>query len=156
MRIAALLLLAAIVGTLGVAAYVRSVSSDPARWHVDPLDGTRTGSPNDFLLLPPDMPGGDAVSPVFPVPPEALAARVSTLAAAEPRLDLLAGQIQAGFATFVVRSRLIGWPDYVSVRIVPAGEGGSALAVWSRARFGYSDMGVNEARVRRWVEALGQ
>ena len=156
MRIATLLLLAAVIGIAAVAFYVRSVSSDPAEWHVDPLIGTRTGAPNDFLLLPPGADGGDAPSPVFAVPPAVMAARLSALASAEPRLDLIDGQVQAGFATFVVRSRWIGWPDYVSVRIVPAGEGGSALAIWSRSRFGYSDMGVNEARVSRWVETLGR
>jgi len=47
---------------------------------------------------------------------------------------------------------MFGWPDYISVRAV-AVEGGAALAVWSRSRYGYSDMGVNRARVGRWLAA---
>jgi uncharacterized protein (DUF1499 family) len=154
MRIASYLLLIAIIGMAAVTLYVRSVSSSPDEWHVDPFQAVRSGTPNDFLLLPPGAEGADATSPVFSVPPDVLAARLSALISGAPRVEVIGGRLQEGFVTVVARSRWVGWPDYVSLRIVPAGEGGSALAIWSRARFGHSDLGVNEARVREWVSAL--
>jgi hypothetical protein len=135
-------------------AYIRTVSHDPRVWHADPLNPTRTDRPNEFLLLPPGMAGGDSESPIFAGEMRETMRRLDQIARRERGVTRLAGDVETAFATYVARSRWIGWPDYVSVKVVPAGEGQVALAIWSRARFGYSDMGVNEARVRRWVAAL--
>ena len=134
--------------------YVRTVSSDARVWHVDPLAPQRTGRPNDFLMLPPGMAGADAESPLIAGSLEAVARRVDAVARGEPRVTRLAGSNEAGFITYVVRSAWIGFPDYVSIKVMPQPDGRMALAIWSRSRFGHSDLGVNEARVRRWVEAF--
>ncbi len=56
------------------------------------------------------------------------------------------------------RSRVFGFPDYLTVKAVAvdsnAGEGGAGLIIWSRARYGRSDFGVNQARVEAWLAAL--
>jgi uncharacterized protein (DUF1499 family) len=52
--------------------------------------------------------------------------------------------------TYVVRSRIMGFPDAVSIRLVPLADG-TRVEVFSRSRYGYSDMGVNAARVARWI-----
>jgi uncharacterized protein (DUF1499 family) len=134
--------------------YVRTVSHDPRVWHADPLNPTRTDRPNEFLLLPPGMAGADMESPVFSADMRETMRRLDQIARRERGVTRLAGDVETAFVTYVARSRWMRWPDYVSVKVVPAGEGQVALAIWSRARFGYSDMGVNEARVRRWVAAL--
>jgi uncharacterized protein (DUF1499 family) len=56
--------------------------------------------------------------------------------------------------TYVQRSRFWGFPDYVSVRAVDLGDGSSALAIFSRSRYGASDLGVNRARVDAWLARL--
>jgi hypothetical protein len=134
--------------------YVRAVPSDPAVWHVDPLEARRTGRPNDFLVLPPGMAGADAESPLFDATLPAMARRLDQMARSQPRVTRLAGSNEAGFITFVARSRLIGFPDYVSVKVMPQPDGRMALAIWSRSRFGYSDAGVNRARVEDWLSRL--
>jgi uncharacterized protein (DUF1499 family) len=144
------LVLAAVFGV----AYVRSVEGDPDRWHIDPRNAERTGRPNEFLVVPAENGGGDMASPVFDMSAETLAERVGDVIATEPRAHRLAGDLSDGFVTYVVRSRWVGFPDYVSILIQPVGEEQSTISIWSRARFGYSDWGVNEARVRRWLEAL--
>ena len=74
-------------------------------------------------------------------------------ALAEPRTTRIAGDPADGFATYVQRSALWGFPDIVSARAV-ADADGARLALWSRSRFGYSDLGVNAARVARWRAAV--
>ncbi len=130
---------------------------DPARWHVDPLMAERTGRPNDYLLAPEGLSRAapDRVAPPRPENPESLAARLHAVALAEPRVAVVAGGPEGLFTTYVQRSAVVGFPDYVSVRALPV-EGGAGLAVWSRARFGYSDLGVNRARVERWIAALDE
>ena len=53
----------------------------------------------------------------------------------------------------VQRSRVIGFPDAISVSARPDGKG-SRLSIWSRSRYGQYDFGVNRARVERWLAAL--
>lgn len=138
-----------LLGVIGV----RSVGHDPGRWHVDPLAAERTGRPNDALVLPPGRDGADIESPVFSMTPAELAQAFHAVALDAPRTALIAGGPGEAFATYVQRSAWIGWPDYISARAVAA-EGGAALAIWSRARFGYGDLGVNRARVARWLARL--
>jgi uncharacterized protein (DUF1499 family) len=137
----------------GFALYVRAAPSDPAVWHVDPRTAPGTGKPNAWRIGPPGSTGIDAEAPVYRLAPEALAKRLDAIAIAEPRARRLAGSPEAGFVTYVHRSRVFGFPDYTSVRVEPA-EGGTTLAIFARARFGTSDLGVNRARVERWLATL--
>jgi len=141
----------------GAAILVRMAPSDPERWHVDPLTAPGTGTPNSFRLVPAGMGSepADAVAPVYPVTAAQLAAAFDQMAMAEPRTRRLAGSPAEGQVTYVQRSRLFGFPDYVSVRFFDLPEGGSSLAIFSRARFGSGDLGVNRARVEKWLAALG-
>ena len=144
MRSFALLLLLAAVGLM---AYIRLAPSDPARWHVDPLTAGDPGE-GGVLLTPPD-------APVLATTPQALMEAFDAIAMAEPRVTRLAGGVAEGHATYIARTRIMGFPDYISVRALPAGEG-ATLAVLSRLRFGRSDMGVNRARLDRWMAGLGE
>ncbi len=134
---------------VALAAWVRLAPSDPARWHVDPQLVSRPSSPNFHLLR---MGDGDAMAPVFDRAPGALARALHEVATADGA-TLLAGRVEDGHMTYVARSRIMGFPDYISVRVSPA-EGGAILSAFARARFGYSDMGVNRERLDRWVTAL--
>ena len=143
-----------IVASAGVL-YVRTAPSDPSDWHIDPMAAERTGRPNDFMVRPPGFFGADMESRIYPLAIGTLSRALDAVAASEPRVNRLAGNPDQGFITYVARSRLVGFPDYVSVRVVPSGDG-VAFAIWSRARFGYSDRGVNKARVERWISGAEQ
>lgn len=152
------LVLGAALVLLGVGMLsVRTAGDDPARWHVDPLTAERTGRPNDYLVAPEGMAAApvDRAAGIRDDTPGALMARFDRVARAAPRTAIIGGSVDALYVTYVQRSALIGFPDYVSVRAVPV-PGGAALAVWSRSRYGYSDLGVNRARVERWLAALGE
>lgn len=138
--------LALALGGAGFAGWVRLAPSDPARWHVDPLTAPDPVRPNFARVAP-----GEAV---FALPPAVLAARVEALALGWPRTRRLAGAPAEGWMTYVTRSALWGFPDYTSVRVLPAGDGGASLVALARARFGHSDLGVNRARLDGWLAAL--
>jgi len=112
--------------------YVRLASHDPARWHVDPVTVTEVDTLNQYL--------DDRV----------VAGDLQTVTGALAKTlggDVLEGRFELGFVTLVVRTPLIGYPDYVSVRIAPADGGDTRVTIFSRSRFGKSDLGANKARV---------
>ena len=141
--------LAALLLGVGVLAWIRLAPSDPARWHEDPRLVARPTTPNFHLIR---LVGGDAMPPVFQTTPEALAARLDQIARQEGAV-LLAGSVKGLHMTYLTRTVLMGYPDYTSVLIEPAGEGAMLLA-FARARFGRSDFGVNRGRLERWIKAL--
>jgi uncharacterized protein (DUF1499 family) len=138
---AVLVLLAALV-VYGL--WVRLAPSVPAHWHVDPLTAPDPGSRNFARLSPGEVRGTD---------PASLARQVQAAMEAMPRTRLLAGSAEELHMTFITRSRLWGFPDYTSVRILAA-DGGATLAAFARARFGSDDLGVNAARLAALAAAL--
>lgn len=136
-----------LVVVIGAQAVVRLAPADLAVWHVDPLTVTKPGKPNHWLMAP----GGDAPAFAVALPPEQTAAQIDALALATPRTKRLTGQ--GAHVTYVTRSRLWGFPDYTSIAITPTATG-SQITAFARARFGYSDMGVNRVRLEDWTVRL--
>ena len=140
---------ALVVITLVGMGWVRLAPNDPARWHVDPRRVERPDTPNFHLLR---MGDGDAPAPVFNMTPGALAKRLHDIATADGA-TLLAGSVAEGHMTYLTRSRLMGFPDYTTVLIEPAADG-AVMTAFARARYGYSDLGVNRDRLDAWVSGL--
>ena len=118
--------------------YIRLAPSDPARWHVDPLTAPDPGRPH-FARL--DL--------MIDIAPETAAIRLRARAEAEGGTRLAGDDAHA---TWLLRTRLMGYPDYVSILLIPADRGTRVVAL-SRSRFGRSDWGVNAARLARWFRA---
>lgn len=149
--------LAFVLLVAGAMIYVRVAPLDPDSWHVDPVTAPTPETPNSFRVLAPGATPGteEMVSPVYAVPPAELMKAFNDMALAQPRTERLAGTPDGqGFVTYVQRTPLVGYPDYISVRAVSAGNGQSALVILSRSRFGKSDLGVNRARITQWLEVL--
>ena len=126
---------------VGMAAYVRLAPDVVGRWH-QPLEGMPTGA---GIVTEPG--GARALVPM--ADGRAGLARLAAVAKASPRVQLLAGSVEEGRMTWVARSALWGFPDYITAEAGPKG-----LAVWSRLRFGRSDLGVNRARLEDWLARL--
>ena len=62
--------------------------------------------------------------------------------------DKAAGRIEAS-----QKSRWMGFPDDIVIRVAPASSG-SRIDLRSSSRYGRSDLGVNAARVREYLSAL--
>ena len=135
------ILLALLVLATAGGVWIRVAPSDPSRWHADPAQAA-TGRNAHVARVHLDLP-----------PDRALEA-VAAVALAEPRTVLLAGSPAEGMMTFVSRSALWGFPDYITV-LASADGTGTSLVIHGRARFGASDLGVNAARTGRWLDALG-
>lgn len=123
---------------------------------------TLSWRPNQYLVLPPGYLAAARAhreSPVFALAPSALVDAVRRIALAEPRTTLIATRRDANQLEFVQRSRLFRFPDTITVEALPivsgpSGAERSGLAIYSRARYGIRDFGVNRARVERWLVAL--
>jgi len=57
---------------------------------------------------------------------------------------------------YIQRSALMQFPDSITVRFISLGKNQSTLAIYSRSHYGYSDFGVNEARIRKWLVGLAR
>lgn len=74
--------------------------------------------------------------------------------ASEPRIHAV--HIDDAMLTdrYVQRSALLGFRDTIVVRFFDLPEGKSTLAIYSRSQLGYSDLGVNRARIDHWLGKL--
>lgn len=124
----------------------RVMPMDVARDHIRPALAVPPSTSNFALMV-----GDEAL--VLPRGPADVAADIALKASSDGAI-LLAGQPQDGFVTYVYRSRLMGFPDLLSLTLDPTDEWGTRVQIFSRSRFGYGDLGVNSARVADWVDAL--
>lgn len=150
MTILKFILLGLVFVALTGAAIVRVRPIDPAIWHVDPEIIATRGAPGRFSVAP----GGDMEPVVAVQSTPSVAVRLRERITKTPRTTRLAGSLEdEGFATFVTRSKLWGFPDVTNIKLVADGEG-TRIHVAARLVYGKLDMGVNEARVRDWLSAL--
>lgn len=145
---------ALVVITVVASVYFRTVGDDPAVWHADPLTTKRTGKPNDYLLAPAGSTAAtpDQAGPVLAMAPDALMFLIDSVATPDGARPI-AGSLDEGWVTYVQRSALLGFPDYITVRAISV-DGGVTPVIWSRSRFGDSDLGVNAKRVERWLSTI--
>lgn len=120
------------IGVIAVSfAYIQLAPSDPKRWHKDV-----TAVENKDLA-------GGAVR-IVDADLAALDAVIRNSGA-----KVLSGSVEAGHISYISRTRLAGFPDYVTVQEVDG-----KLRIFSRLRFGQSDLGVNKRRVEGWLSKL--
>ncbi len=157
-----------LVAFVGSVVGVRMLGHDIEQWHVDPVTAPKPSTPNSYRAG--DGPAAlfDRDVPVYSVDPATLSAAWDRMIQNQPRVEVLAddrlpgegsNRVMEGIVTYVQRSAVFGFPDYISVRFVAAGRSddgqlASTLVVFSRSRLGQSDLGVNGKRVNAWLDAL--
>lgn len=127
-------LLALVVVGMG---FIRLAPSDPSQWHVVPAVTQDRDLPGGAMRILADAEGALAL--------------IDAIARATPRTTVLAGSVDEGMITYITRSRIMGFPDYTTVR-----QEGDTLTVYARLRFGRSDLGVNHARIDGWLAELAR
>ena len=135
---------------------IATAPHDPEIWHVDPLVVEVSETPNSFRMAPPgstDQPIDEA-SPIYSENALVLAQAFDEFALRQRATVRIAGLPPDLMMTYVQRTEKLKFPDYVSVKFIELEDGNSTIAVYSRSRYGYADQGVNEARVKRWVNTL--
>lgn len=118
----------------------------------------RTTKPNQYLLCPNDLCRAyiDDLPPLYGATVPELRSAWEALVQAEPRVTELRRDAEGTQIDYVQRSRLLRFPDLITVRFIPIGERRSTLAVYSRSIYGEGDMGVNKARIRDWIAKLNK
>ena len=132
-----------IIMAVGFVVWVRLAPSDPNVWHIDPalkFTGRATNSFQQTFTL--DAPIS-AVLAAWTIPRQS-----------NEHTELLAGDLAENYVTYVVRTRVLGFPDYVSVGLTSIDDQTTRLSVLSRSRFGISDLGQNRKRILSWIITL--
>jgi len=125
--------------------------------HVDFATLEPPASPNHFLACPKGycrLAHADMVSPIFKTSAAQLQLTARRAWAAEPRLQRVSGSLATLSDRYVERTAIMRFPDTISVRFIDLGGGAATLAIYSRSQIGYSDLGVNKARVMHWLSLL--
>ncbi len=115
----------------------------------------RTVAWNDALACPAGTCRAEAdfESPAIAGPVAALLERARDVLGRQPRTELVAADDALGQLVFVQRSAVLGFPDTIRVQAVETAAGASVI-LYSRSTYGYWDLGVNRARVERWLKLL--
>ena len=124
---------------------------------VDFASLVRHATPNDALACPAGLCSAkaDLVTAPVPLSAAALAAKVLDIPRDEPR-TVIVGRDDAGMHVVLVqRSLVFGFPDTIDVEVRALDQGHATLAIYSRSKYGKGDLGVNHARVQRWLGLLG-
>ena len=115
---------------LGVG-YIQLAPSDPKRWHADvTADADKDFAGGAVRIVDVDLVAMDAVI-------------------RKSGAKVLSGSIDSGHITYISRSRIMGFPDYITVQKFDG-----KLRIYSRLRFGQSGFGVNKRRVEGWLAQL--
>lgn len=115
------------------------------------------GSPNEYLVAPEDL-CDDAVphcpADIYDVPASELRDAIMHVVSHQPRVELRGMDEDAKAFEFVAYSSILGFKDFISVRVIPQGQARSTIAIYSRSKTGYYDFGVNRLRIEAWLEEL--
>lgn len=94
------------------------------------------------------------MAPIFSVPVHTLKKAWLVVLGQQPRLEVnVVGEDTLRYE-LIQRSAIFRFPDRIDAVLVPMGRDRATLAIYSRSTYGYSDLGVNKARVKAWLEAL--
>lgn len=147
-RLLALIMLMSLLSACGLGA-----APEAERLALDPLTLVRTGKPNDFLVCPEGrcQAGADLVAPVLAVAPADQLRLWEEVVTASPRTTVLRVDETSLTLHAEQRSRLMHFVDTIVVRVLLEADGQSSFAAYSRSELGYSDMGVNRARLEDWI-----
>ncbi len=119
-----------------------------------PVDFTQnilTSKPNQYLACPEDhcRDKPHMVAPVFQVSRDEAVQVWDTMMAQKTRFARLNTRDKPDRRQYEERSKLMRFPDRISVQFLERSPTTSSVAIFSQSKYGYSDMGVNEARVVR-------
>jgi uncharacterized protein (DUF1499 family) len=118
----------------------------------------RRTTPNDALACPPGIcqAQSDLTPPEYAVTAAELRRAFARMIAVEPRITAVASDDATPTDRYIQRSALMRYPDTIVVQFFDRPGGRSTLALYSRSQLGHGDMGVNRARIERWLAKLSE
>jgi len=113
-----------------------------------------SGKPNQYLITPEGFPCAAKAhrqSPVFNASVEELEEALLQIIAGQPRTEI---EKNNGQTKVIQRSALFRFPDTAIIQVVDMSDGKASAAIFSTAKYGRRDFGVNKKRVDGWMAAL--
>ncbi len=115
-------------------------------------------TPNYYLVCPKDLclNKRHATAPSFEASLTCLKQAWENVMQKQPRLYQVHQSPKLNQEIYIQLTRFWHFPDTVYIQFLPIDDTHSTLAIYSHANFGYSDFGVNQARVKAWIMTLEQ
>lgn len=122
----------------------------------DPTSTTRTGSSNDWLICPSEACAAipSAAPPSFSAAPNQLYEAWRAVVTAQPRATVIAQDQQRLLLMVQDRTPVLRFVDTITIRVLPAADGGSTFAAYSKSNLGSHDFGTNRRRLDAWTADL--
>ena len=117
----------------------------------------RRKTPNDALACPRGFCANaepDIVPPLYPVSGERLRLIVAEAAMVDPDTQPIYAARWEDHDRYLARSRVFRFPDTIDVLVIEPAENQATLAIYSRSQIGRADLGVNRARIERWLSRV--
>mgnify|MGYP001819684100 CR=1 FL=1 len=124
----------------------RFIPVDNEQFHEDPAEP-------DARISEVRLIGREA--PRYPADAETVLETFADIATSDWTVGLVEGSIDEGMMTFVARSLVFGFRDYITVKATDEA-GGAKLSVFARPRINGYDWGMNAKRLDRWLGELEQ
>jgi Protein of unknown function (DUF1499) len=154
-------LLGALTALVAAGCALRLYLARPAENHLRPGENIAIGDlrgplpANAFVACPPGYCAiaGAMPSPIFATAVAPLYREFGRLIASAPRTVTILARPPRRIVV-IQRSAIFRFPDIVTAEFVALGADRSSLALYSRARYGSYDFGVNRRRVAAWLARL--
>lgn len=117
----------------------------------------RPPKPNTCLVAPENhclAAEPDFDPPVMAMTARGLYSRISEIVASERRWGKIEADPEALRIKFVATTGLMRFKDDVDIEVIPIEDGKATLAIYSRSRVGYSDLGANRKRVSELIRRV--
>lgn len=117
----------------------------------------RPPKPNTCLAAPDDhclAADPDFAAPEFAMTGPGLFSKLSEIVAAERSFSKVETDADALRLKWVATTGLMRFKDDVDIEVIPLDEGRATVAIYSRSRVGYSDLGANRKRVTKLIERV--
>ncbi|MGB7433380.1 MAG: DUF1499 domain-containing protein [Ahrensia sp.] len=115
----------------------------------------RTQKPHDALLCSQGLCDAVTVDQTLSTydvsPAELIAALDAAATTVTHHVQRVDDGTDATKARYVARSNLMRFPDTIWLQAVTMDDGRTGLIAYARAQLGYSDLGVNKARLEGWI-----
>jgi uncharacterized protein (DUF1499 family) len=117
-----------------------------------------TPKPNQYLVCPPGICAKAQTvhrePPSYPATVAQVIDAFLSVVAKQARVTPGPADLAGYQFDFVQRSAIMRYPDTITVKFLPVDSDHTTLAIYSRSHYGYSDMGVNKARIDSWLDQL--
>ncbi len=111
--------------------------------------------PNFYLICPKVICGVDGnTSPIYKLNSNTLYHATLDIIQKKEKTTITYQNNKKYQLIFIQKTRFFRFPDYIDIQIFPVGNNESTIAIFSRAKYGFYDFGINKSRVINIITEL--